>query len=171
MRSLRDVRLTLFLLGTAVLVGACQSQAPDIGVSLSEVADSPEAHYGDIVTVSGEVDDVIGPRAFTIGGDDFDDDLLILSIDSIPVVSGRVEAEPVWEDDIVQVTGTVVPYVEQEIEAEFDTELDAEIEAEYEERGPAVITGSEAAGLPPIVVTPRRTAPPTDTAGAAVDTL
>lgn len=171
MKNLRTVGLALVLLSGIVLVGSCESQAPNIGVSVSEIADNPEAHHGQIVTVSGEVDDVIGPRSFTIGGDDFDDDLLIVSIDSIPIVSGRVAAEPVWEEDIVQITGTVVPFVEEEIEADYGAELDPEIAEEYEEQEPAVITGSEAAGLPPIVVTPRRAAARTDTAGATPDIL
>ncbi len=47
-----------------------RSAGPEVGVTVSDIADNPQEYYGSEVTVSGEVGELIGPRAFTIGTQD-----------------------------------------------------------------------------------------------------
>lgn len=48
-----------------------ESEGPASGVVVSDITDNPSEYFGSTVTISGEVNDLAGPQAFTIGGEDF----------------------------------------------------------------------------------------------------
>lgn len=88
-------------------------------------------------------------RTFTIGGDDFNDDLLIISTDSIPIVPGRTQAVPFEEDDIVQVTGRARSLISGNLK-EYNIDVDPEVMQEFGE-DPMVVARSEASVANPVV--------------------
>jgi hypothetical protein len=101
-------------------------------VTVSDIIDDTAAYLGEKVTVSGEVEDVRGPRTFLIGGDEcvFDDELVVLTSIPYPAMKGR-DAD-LAEDDIVQVTGTVRNFNVVDVEREIDWDLDPQLDVEME---------------------------------------
>ena len=94
--------------------------------TLDEVLDDPAAYYGRRVTVFGEVDEMIGPRAFTLADNDLvgDDELLVVGATRLPAVQGRAAEEPLLEDDLVMATGPVRQFNLAEVEREVGFDLD-----------------------------------------------
>lgn len=115
----------------ALVLPACTlSPGAKTGTTVSEVANAPNAnHIGKTVTVSGEVEEVISPKAFIIEGDRFfnDPELLVVNLSGSPIVN----------DSNIQVTGTVRQFLKSEIEREFGLSLAQELAAEF--RGKPVL--------------------------------
>ena len=110
------------------------------GATIEEIAEDPARYIGRRVTVSGEIDDLLGPRAFTIGGEGwFDgDELLVVSAGPIPAPRGRPADAPLREDDLVQVTGPVRRFALADVEREIGVDLDDARFANWEGQ-PAVV--------------------------------
>jgi hypothetical protein len=95
-------------------------------VELDELEENPSAYHGKTVSVDGEVEDVYGPRIFTIderNWGDLDGELLVLMPSPMAAL--------VREDDRITVTGKVKPFVEADFEEEWGwlgIEDDAEVE-------------------------------------------
>ena len=107
---------------------------------MDDVTDNPASYEGMLVTVSGELDDVYGPTAFTIGGDGFfGEELLITVPPTVEVVGARSGSLPYVEDDLVQVTGTVRQYAIAEVESAFGFDFDSEVEIDVDETQPVVV--------------------------------
>lgn len=153
-----------------LLVSACGSEAPEVGVTISDIADAPEAYAGELVTVSGEVDDVLSPHAFKLGGDDFEDDLLVFSPTPLSAATASPEAKgaPLQGGDVVQVTGVVREFTMADVEADYEFDLDPQLETEYENTPGLFVDvgGGSPAG---IAVTPRLNA--VDTMGVDTTTV
>lgn len=148
--------LPLFLSGM-LLMSACQSKGPNVGVTAGEIEANPEQYYGQRVVVSGDIDDVYS-SSFTIGGQGFQDELLVVVPEEAQVSGGRSGEHTYEGDDIVQVTGSVRRYVVTQIEEEYGVGLDG-AEIDYDEQEPVLIAES-------VAITPRTgTGTRTDTTG------
>lgn len=139
--ALWNAKQAITLVLFAALLPACNpSSSPETGTTVGEVANVASANLvGKTVTVSGEVEEIVGPKAFTIEGERLfnDPELLVLNTTSSPVI----------EDVLVQVTGTVREFVVSEIEKEFDVDLDQEVEVEF--RGKPVLIATAVTLTPP----------------------
>lgn len=142
--SSRDfARISGYAIGFLCVIGiltACESEGPEIGATISEIESDPLEFFGEMVTVSGEINEVYGPASFTIGGEGFGGQLLVVVPPNANVVGVLEDNEPYAEDDIVQVTGLVREYVVAEVEEEYGLDLVPDIE--YEEQEPAVIANA-----------------------------
>jgi len=130
------IALALFAL---VLPGCSSSSSPGTDTTVSEVANEPNADLiGKTVTVSGEVEKVISPKAFTIEGDQLfnDPELLVVSTKEFPII----------KDTLVQVTGRVRQLLVSEIESKFDLDLTQEFEVEF--KGKPVLIATAVALTP-----------------------
>ncbi|WP_254563364.1 hypothetical protein [Oscillatoria sp. HE19RPO] len=111
-----------------------------------EVAENPNQFMGQMVTLNGEVAEVLGPNVFRI-----QEDQLIGGDDIIVITTGA--QTPVMEDSQIQVTGEVRQLVVTEIERDYDLGWDdtlrTEIEREYTDR-PAIVAQS----IQPMMTTP-----------------
>jgi hypothetical protein len=120
----------------ALVLPACtgtDSSGSNSGTTVSEVAKEPNSNFiGKTVTVSGEVEKVISPKAFTIEGDHLfnDPELLVVNLSGSPIVN----------DSNIQVTGTVHQFLKSEIESQFDLSLAFELAAEF--RGKPVLVAT-----------------------------
>jgi hypothetical protein len=114
-----------------------------VGATLDDVLDNPAAFYGRSVVVSGEVDEILGPRAFTIEDDDpvGADELLIVTARERPALVPRLAQEPLADDDSVQVRGPVRRFNLAEFEREIGFDLDDALFADWDGR-PAIIARS-----------------------------
>lgn len=148
-------------LGCALAVGACDrgseygtndtsqdridGAAGTAGGGEMRVADivaAPDDYFGRTVTVTADVEEVLGPMAFTLDEDapfagGVDNDLLVLSREA-----GNLERiDDQWLNNKVRVTGTVGRRSIIEIERELGWDLDPELEIELE-RADAVLLAS-----------------------------
>ena len=99
---------------------------PLSGVTVSDIATNPDRFTGETLTFWGEVDAILGMRAFTVGDGDFvgDDRLLVLSAEPLPVITGRTPDSPLIEDDLVRLTGAIRLFDRAEAERELGVGLD-----------------------------------------------
>ncbi len=110
-----------------------QSAGPEAGVTISDITDNPQEYYDSTVTVSGQVGELIGPRAFTIGTEDSvgGGTLLVIGAKQLPeIIEG--DAEEIAADDVVQVSGPVQEFNIAEIEDELGFDLEDGLFSEYE---------------------------------------
>lgn len=122
--------IALLLLVALTACTTTNSDGSNTGTKISRIANQPNTNLiGKTVTVSGEVEEVISPKAFIIEGDRLfnDPELLILNLSSSPIVN----------DSNIQVTGTVRQFSKTEIENQFDLKLTQELEVEF--RGKPVL--------------------------------
>ncbi|WP_119068876.1 hypothetical protein [Rubrobacter indicoceani] len=139
-RRLTALALMFTLAGLSVACAeeeeASAREAP-AGVVSSDVTDSPDNYLDSSVTVSGELGELVGERAFTIGGENFLDTEKLLVVSSGPleeVVEGAEVGEfgPGDTGDLVQVEGTVRRFEDgAALEEELGTTADGQLYEEY----------------------------------------
>ncbi|OWY64357.1 hypothetical protein B7486_47770 [cyanobacterium TDX16] len=115
--------ITLLLLLALTACNMTNSDGSNTGTTINEITDRSNTNLiGKTVTVSGEIEEVISPKAFIIEGDGFfnDPELLVLNLGNSPIVN----------DSNIQVTGTVRQFSKAEIENQFDVDL-GKLEAEF----------------------------------------
>lgn len=101
--------------------------APDA----SEVAENPEAFYGQTIAIESEIDEVIDPTAFTLSEG-------FLNGENLLVLSAAPEEAGVADGRNVVVTGQLRPFVVADIERDYDLTWDSglqqQLTTEYENR-------------------------------------
>jgi hypothetical protein len=106
------------------------------GLSVSEVAGNPETYAGSLVTVAGDLEEVVSPNALRIGGGIAGGDgLLVIGLGDFPTRLGSAMEQ---EEAVLQVTGTVRMFDRVEFENESGIDLDDAVFAYYEGR-PALV--------------------------------
>jgi hypothetical protein len=108
---------------------------------VADIIGNPNAFIGKTVTVVSDVEDVYGPRAFTLdveyedpyGAKNSEDDLLTL----VPKVGGFPSVDSQWKDRKARVTGVVQRMVPKYVEREIGWTLPSRLESEY--RGKPVL--------------------------------
>ena len=99
--------------------------APNVTTTVQEISRQPERFVGRSVTVSGEVGKVLGPRWFTVGGEEFDGaEILVLGRSTVPGILSDLADSGKVMNDIVQVTGVVRTFEEDALEREIGGGLD-----------------------------------------------
>lgn len=95
-----------------------------------EVSENPEAYYGQVIAVSGEVGEQIDLNTFTIQEEQLfgGEEVLVVGVEPTPALE---------EEEEVVVTGTLRPYITADFERDYDLTWDLDvqrqIEAEYTE--------------------------------------
>jgi hypothetical protein len=115
--------------------------------SVRDITGAPNAFLGKTVTVVAKVDEVYGPRAFTLDGDDEDSsgakgdgkDLLTL----IPKVGGFPDIDAQWEDGKARVTGVVLRMTPKDIEREIGWVVPTELESKFRGRPVLIVRSVE----------------------------
>lgn len=119
-----------------VALPACtmvNSDSSNTGTTINKINQQPNANLiGKTVTVNGEVEEVISPKAFIIEGDRFfnDPELLVLNLSGSPIVN----------DSNIQVTGTVRQFLKSEIERDFGLNLAQELATKFTDKPVLVAT-------------------------------
>src|SRR5262245_41386420 len=110
---------------------------------VADITGSPNAFIGKTVTVVAEVDEVYGPRSFTLDGEGAAPakgarkGLLTL----VPKVGGFPGVDAQWKDDKARVTGVVHRMVVKDVEREIGWELPANLKSGFA-GGPVLIARS-----------------------------
>lgn len=122
---------------------ASPAASPGAAVSLGTITGNLNNYLGKTVTVEADVQEVFGPRAFTLDEDDafaggIDNDVLVLGAQT-----GNLERiEDNWLRNKVRVTGTVRAVALVDIEREVGWDLDRQIEAELEDVKAVIVASS-----------------------------
>ncbi len=103
---------------------------PAEGVTVEELTNKPSEYYGQTVTVSGQVVEVVEPGAFRIDSDG--DQLLVVALKQLPNVS---------EGDSIRATGEVRKFKIEEVRQKADRGIDDEYFGDFE-GDPAVLARS-----------------------------
>lgn len=149
-RGINFLFLCLVCVVSAGVLTACEeSEEPNLGVTVDLIMDQPKDYYGEVAIVSGEVDDIFNPGSFTIGGELFEEEMLVIRPPGGEIVAGRPGGLPYFENDVVQVKGIVRAFDSDEIEADFDVDLETDVEEDIDEGTPVLIAQT-------IHLTPRR---------------
>lgn len=124
-------------------VNANTTTAPATGAVIEPgaIVANPNNYIGQTVTIAGEVEEVFGPRVFTLDEETIagNTDLLVLSPQRPELNLEAIDNN--WLNDGVRVTGTVRAMVVADVEREIGWDLDRNLEVEYNGR-PVVIAQS-----------------------------
>jgi hypothetical protein len=153
LRSTRAAGARIAVLSLVVLTLAATALAPSTaqpataqlaGATISSVTDTPNAYVGQTVTVTGELEEVLGPRSFLLQDDD------LLSDDTLPVVTaspalarGGREADlatVLTGDETLAVTGTVHIFNLQAFEEQLGLDFDDGLFSEWGGRAAIIAT-------------------------------
>jgi predicted small secreted protein len=101
-------------------------------VTVGRIVGDLENYAGKTVTVVADVQEVLGPRAFTLDEDDvlaggIDNDMMVLS----PQAANLRAIENDWAKNKVRVTGTVRAVQARELETEVGWKLDRRVTGEF----------------------------------------
>ena len=111
--------------------------------TVAEVAENPQEYIGELVTVSGEVSEILTPFSYVLGGEQFVGGEELLVVGPPPAATTEdagIERDiEVYPQDIVQITGEVREFDRAELEEEWEADFPPEAFDEYE--GEAVLIG------------------------------
>ena len=102
------------------------------GVSAQQVIENPGAYVGKTVTVSGDVEEIWGPRAFNMDSSMSIGELLVIGREPFPQVTVNNADTAYVINDIATVKGVVRLLVKADIEREIGWDLDPKIVAEFD---------------------------------------
>jgi hypothetical protein len=112
-------------------------------ITVGKITGNLNDYLGKTVTVVADVQEVLGPRAFTLDEDDvlaggIDNDMLVVS----PQAGNLTPIENNWMKNKVRVTGTVRGLAVAEIEREVGWDLDRKIEGEFKKVKAVLVASS-----------------------------
>ncbi len=110
-----------------------------VDASVEDIAEDPVQFYDWSVAVRGEVEEVLGERAFILEQDDAE--LLVVAARPLGVLLPGLAATPLAEDDLLGVRGPVRPFDVARFERDVGVDLDEEALASWEGR-PALVARS-----------------------------
>lgn len=100
------------------------------GVSAAQIIENPGAYVGKTVTVSGDVEEIHGPRAFEMDSGFSGGELLVVGRDPFPQIPESGNRVYVVKD-VVTVTGVVRMMVTADVEREIGWDLEPQIDAKF----------------------------------------
>ena len=131
----------------ALTAGCASRSVPaDLGVTygatVKDITANPRSYEGRMVTVSGEVNRIFGPRWFSIGGEGFGggEELLVVGASALPALLDNMADSGMVMNDLVQVTGRVRVFEEDAIEKEINADLDGDFWRLYDAKPVVVMT-------------------------------
>ncbi len=147
-QSGRGLARTIACVITMASLAACASRPipPGLGVpwgaTVKSIVANPQQADGKLVTVSGEVNRIFGPRWFSVGGEGFDggEELLVVGTSSIPALVNSLADSGRIANDLVQVTGRVRFFDRVALEKEIGEDLNGDWWRPYEQKPVVVMT-------------------------------
>ena len=126
--------LTLAI-SSVLFLTSCADSASDRaektgGITARQVIENPSAYVGKTVTVSGDVEEIWGPRAFNMDSGISLGELLVVGREPFPQIPEAGNRAYVV-NDVATVTGVVRMLVVADVEREIGWDLDPRIEAEF----------------------------------------
>ncbi len=131
--------------GKPAIIAQSIAPAPEPG----EITENPNKYYGRTLAVAGEVENIVGPNAFTL-----DEDELIGASDLLVLVANPKSANTTVKDgEYVAVTGVLRSFVVADIERDYDLtwdlNLQKQLEVEYKDKPVLIVQGVYPSAVPP----------------------
>lgn len=131
----RSFGATALILATVLFITSCADSAADIadkagGITAAQIIENPSAYVGKTVTVSGDVEEIHGPRAFNMDSGASLGELLVVGREPFPQIPEAGNRAYVI-NDVATVTGVVKMFVAADVEREIGWDLDPKLEAEF----------------------------------------
>ncbi len=148
------VGIPIGLLAGFVIFDDGESPPPVRPTTLQRITEDPRSFFGDPAQVSGQVREILSPRAFTVSPPGFlGPDLLVVTRARLAAPTGDAATRPILEGDSVQVAGEVRPFdvsaFERDVGAELRQEFDLFVGDDLSERkGDPAIQADEVVFLP-----------------------
>lgn len=141
----RIATVVTIALSSFLLLASCADSASERanevgGITAKQIIENPGAYVGKTVTVTGQVEEIFGPRAFNMDSGLSVGELLVIGREPFPQVPD-VENRAYVISDLATVTGTVRLFVAADIEREIGWDLDPQIEAKFNSK-PVLIAQS-----------------------------
>lgn len=135
--------LVLLIVVAATTLPNIERGVPQSESAVSEVLERPEDFYGRTIVLTGEVEEVIGPRAFTLDSPGpLSEKLLVVSRNVLQPIGGETTQDFFFEtDDRVSVKGEVRQFNLRELEQSLGVDLVDEEFAQWE--GKPIILAQE----------------------------
>ena len=131
--------------GKPAIIAQSIAPAPEPG----EITENPKQYYGRTLAVAGEVENIVGPNAFTL-----DEDELIGASDLLVLVANPKTATTAVKDgEYVAVTGVLRSFVVADIERDYDLtwdlNLQRQLEVEYKDKPVLIVQSVYPSAVPP----------------------
>lgn len=124
------IALSSFLFLTACADSASDRVEKVGGVTARQVIENPSAYIGKTVTVSGDVEEIWGPKAFNMDSGVTAGELLVVGREPFPQIPEAGNRAYVI-NDVATVTGVVRMFVTAEVEREIGWDLTPQLETEF----------------------------------------
>lgn len=126
--------IAVLLIGTGIVLYQENRVPPQSDSQLNHIAQTPNQFIGKDVSVSGNIENLLGSRAFALEVPGmFDEKVLVISKDPlIPVGGADVDQSFFNEEQRVHVQGNVREFRVKEVEAELGVDLIDDQFTEYE---------------------------------------
>jgi hypothetical protein len=132
--------------GKPAIIAQAVAPAPKPG----EITANPSQYYGRTLAVAGEIENIVGPNAFTL-----DEDKLIGASDLLVLVANPKTANTAIKDgEYVAVTGVLRSFVVTDIERDYDLtwdlNLQRQLEVEYRNKPVLIVQSVYPSAVPPV---------------------
>ncbi len=129
--NLRSLGVMAIMLSLLLFLASCADSSADIadktgGVTANQIIENPSAYVGKTVTVSGDVEEVWGPRAFNMDSGATVGELLVVGREPFPNLADANNRAYVI-NDVATVTGVIRMFVTPDVEHEIGWDLDPKI--------------------------------------------
>ncbi|MDQ3636066.1 MAG: hypothetical protein M3405_16420 [Acidobacteriota bacterium] len=144
-RTIRRFALLIMIMTLVFGLLGCAKDAAEIaedkgGVTAQMVIENPDAYIGKTVTVSGDVEEIHGPKAFNMDSGTSIGELLIVGREPFPNLADANDRVYVI-NDVATVTGVVKKFVMADVEKEIGWTLDPNIFSGFEGK-PVLVANS-----------------------------
>ncbi|MCC6174020.1 MAG: hypothetical protein IT305_01845 [Chloroflexi bacterium] len=115
------------------VMAAALANVANQGVTVAQIAANPAAMYGQTVNVTGRVDQVVAPKAFTLADDNLLEEQQILVVADLPLLNQTGEASKgLWLNQELHVVGKVQQFDVDQINTTYNLTLDPNTFATWE---------------------------------------
>lgn len=133
-RILRSLGVLAIVISSFLFLTSCNTTEERVekvgGVTAQQIIENPSAYVGKTVMVSGDVEEIHGPRAFNMDSGASLGELLVVGREPFPNLPDAGDRAYVI-NDVATVTGVVRMFAAADVEREIGWDLDPNIESEF----------------------------------------
>lgn len=138
---------SVILLSSFIFLTSCAKSAEDIadtkgGVTAQQIIENPSAYVGKTVTVSGDVEEIHGPRAFNMDSGTSIGELLVVGREPFPNLPDAGDRVYVI-NDVATVTGVIRMLDDKGLKDEIGWDLDPNLMSAYNGKPVLVVSKAE----------------------------
>ncbi len=132
---LRNLGVAALIMSSVLFLTSCAESSSDIaektgGVTAGQIVENPAAYNGKTVTVSGDVEEIHGPRAFNMDSGASVGELLVVGREPFPQLPD-VENRAYVINDVATITGVIRTLDDKGLKDEIGWDLDPNLLSEY----------------------------------------